>query len=285
MVRSLLRLAHMAVGHPLTVFFTLAYAISWLVFMPIIVWHAPIQLIAAASFGPTVAALITHRLSAGDYRAFLFHWRKPRTLVATAGGAVLIILAYVVVPALVLADPRTLNWSILTSVAVYNYSTLLGGPLGEEPGWRGYALPRLEARLGAVRASLVLGLLWTGWHLPLFLIAGWGSLPLWSYGLVLIGMSLIMTTCVNMARFSVITAIVMHAAFNTVTRFLNGLFAGTAPRANLPFELVFPMSGFLVAVVLVLMTRGHLSYRRDAHLGDVAIAAQQAAAPDGRMRF
>ena len=100
-----------------------------------------------------------------------------------------------------------------------------------------------------------------------------------------LGVSMIMTSCVNIARFSVLTAIVMHAAFNTVTRFLNGLFAGTVPRAGLPFELVFPMSGFLVAVVLVVITRGQLSYYRDAHLSDGLIAAQQAATPDGRMRF
>ena len=113
-------------------------------------------------------------------------------------------------------------------------------------------------------------------------LAGWESLPLWSYSLVLIGVSVIMTWCVNMARFSVVTAIVMHAAFNTVTRFLHGLFVGTQPRASLPFELVFPMSGFLVAVVLVVATRGRLSYHRDAHLGDVSSAAPQPTAAADR---
>jgi membrane protease YdiL (CAAX protease family) len=274
----------MTIGRHLTLFFALAYGISWLGFMPIVLWHAPIQLIAVASFGPSIAALIAHRLSTGSYRAFLFHWTKPRTLFATIAGGVLVVLAYVVLPGLVLADPRSLNWSILISAGVYNYSTLLGGPLGEEPGWRGYALPRLEARFGPIRASLLLGVLWTGWHLPLFLISGWESLPLWSYSLVLIGVSLIMTWAINSARFSVITAIVMHAAFNTVTRFLNGLFAGTEPRASLPFESVFAASGLVVAAVLVVSTRGRLAYHPGAHLGEVSIAAQQAAAPDGRMR-
>src|SRR5678815_5935723 len=122
---------HTGVSRTLLLFFMLAYGISWLVFAPIILWHAPIQLIAAASFGPTLAALIVHRFSTGNYRAFPFHWMKGRSLAAAAIGAVMIILAYVVVPGLVLADPRTLNWSILTSFEVYNYSTLLGGPLGD----------------------------------------------------------------------------------------------------------------------------------------------------------
>jgi len=161
----------MTIGRPLTLFFALAYGTSWLGFMPIVLWHAPIQLIAVASFGPSIAALIAHRLSTGSYRAFPFHWTKPRTLFATIAGGVLVVLSYVVLPGMVLADPRSLNWSILISLGVYNYSTLLGGPLGEEPGWRGYALPRLEARFGPIRASLLLGVLWTGWHLPLFLIS------------------------------------------------------------------------------------------------------------------
>jgi membrane protease YdiL (CAAX protease family) len=57
----------------------------------------------------------------------------------------MISLSFVVLPAITLAKtPWTLHWSALLSLSVFNYSTLIGGPLGEEPGWRGFALPRLE---------------------------------------------------------------------------------------------------------------------------------------------
>jgi membrane protease YdiL (CAAX protease family) len=166
-------------------------------------------------------------------------------------------------PGITTADPRQLDWSVLTSLAVYNYSTLLGGPLGEEPGWRGYALPRLETALGPVRSSLVLGLLWTGWHLPLFLYPGWTSSPLWIYVLFLTGQSLILTYCTNLARFGILTPIAMHATFNTVSRFLGGLFAGTEPIAPIPFVLVMALCGLATALVLILATRGRLAYQED----------------------
>jgi membrane protease YdiL (CAAX protease family) len=258
---------YMTISHHLILFVSLAYGISWLVFTPIILWHAPVQLIAVASFGPSAAALITHRLTTGNYRAFGFHVTRPWTLVAAIVGSIVIVLAYVVLPGLVLADPHVLKWSILVSPAVYNYSTLLGGPAGEEPGWRGYALPRLETRFGPVRATLLLALIWTGWHLPLFLVEGWTSLLLWSYSLVLVGVSVMMTWGVNIARFSVLTAVVMHAAFNTVSRFLNGLFAGAELRTNIPFEVVFPASGLFVAILLVVITRGRLAHHQKPQSG------------------
>src|SRR5262245_8718701 len=174
------------------------------------------------------------------------------------------IVAYVVLPGMTTADPRRLHWSILTSLAVYNYSTLLGGPLGEEPGWRGYALPRLETALGPVRSSLVLGLLWTGWHLPLFLYLGWISSPLWVYVLFLTGQSLILTYGANLAGFGIITPVVMHATFNTAARLLSGLFADTQPTARVPFELVMALCGLATAVVLIVATRGRLAYREDS---------------------
>ena len=253
-----------ATNRALILFFALAYLWAWLVFVPMVVFHAPIQWVVLATLGPSVAALVTHRVTTGSYRAFRLHATWPRTLGATSVGVGLMIVAYVVLPGLATADPLKLNWRILTSLAVYNYSTLLGGPLGEEPGWRGYALPRLEAALGPTRGSLLLAILWAGWHLPLFWYSGWTTSPLWVYVLILIGQSVIFSYAVNLSGFSVITAITMHAAFNTVSKFLAGLFANTEPHARIPFELVLALCGLATASVLAVATRGNLAYRKDS---------------------
>jgi membrane protease YdiL (CAAX protease family) len=139
----------------------LAYSWGWLVFVPLTLLHGPIEWTMLATFGPTVAALITQRISRGNYCAFRLGPSWPRTGLALLVGVLLILLAYVVLPAVATANPRKLNWSILASLSVYNYSSFLAGPLGEEPGWRGYALQRLEASVGTnrriARTSRVVG--------------------------------------------------------------------------------------------------------------------------------
>ena len=112
-----------------------------------------------------------------------------------------------VIPAVCTANPSKLNWSILISPGVYNYSTFLGGPLGEEFGWRGYALPLLEKRFGPVAGCAVLGVLWAGWHLPLFLSRGWTTSPFWIYVLIVTGLSIIIGFSSNLAGFAVAPAI------------------------------------------------------------------------------
>ena len=102
-------MSRLTADQSLVVFFVLAFGISWLVFMPIVLWGAPLPLIAVASFGPSLAAVITHRAATGSYRAFLLYSSVKRTLLAAAIGGVLTILAYVVLPGLVLADPRKLG--------------------------------------------------------------------------------------------------------------------------------------------------------------------------------
>ena len=247
----------------MTMFFVIAYGFSWPVFLGMALFHAPLQYTILATLGPSVAALIVHRRRSGNYRAFRIFTTWQRTLATSGIGAALVVLTYVVLPGLVLADPHKLNWSILSSTSVYNYSTLLGGPLGEEPGWRGYALPRLEASLGPVRGSLLLGLLWAGWHLPLFLIPSWTSTPVWTYALIMIGLALIMSYGANLARFAVIPCIAMHAAFNTVSRFLAGLFANTQPDVTIPPELVLALCGLAIGMVLVAITKGRLGFHQD----------------------
>jgi hypothetical protein len=118
-----------------------------------------------------------------------------------------------------------------------------------------------------VRSSLVLALLWTGWHLPLFWYPGWISSPLWIYVLILTGQSFILTYGANLARFGIVTPIAMHAAFNTVSKFLGGLFADTQPSGRIPFELVMALCGLATAVALILGTRGRLAYGGDSSSG------------------
>lgn len=251
----------MAVTDPLILFFGLAYAWAWIVYVPMVIFHGPPQWTILATLGPTLAALAAHRATAGNYRAFHFYTTWSRTFGASAVGVALMLLAFVVLPSVTTADPRKLHWGVLTSMSVYNYSTVLGGPLFEEPGWRGFALPRLEARFGPVRASMLLALLWAGWHLPLFWYPGWITAPVWIYVLIMIGSTALLTYGTNLARFGVITPIAMHAAFNTTSTFLNGLFAGTAgPRVQMPFELVLGLCGLVTAGVLILVTRGELGY-------------------------
>lgn len=75
-----------------------------------------------------------------------------------------------VFPALATVNARDLNWSAFVSLTAYNYSTLLGGPLFEEPGWRGFALPRLQVHLEPLPAALTLGIIWPRGISPCFYI-------------------------------------------------------------------------------------------------------------------
>lgn len=167
------RLAGMSIRRELVIFFVLSYLWAWLVMIPLAWFHGPLQWTILATLGPTFGALVTQRLSGGNYRAFRFSPSWPRTGLALVIGILLVLLAYVVMPAVITTDPRKLNWSVLLSLAVYDYSSFLAGPLGEEPGWRGFALPRLESSLGPVAGSMVLAVLWAVWHIPLFFYPGW----------------------------------------------------------------------------------------------------------------
>jgi membrane protease YdiL (CAAX protease family) len=250
--------------HQLIIFFALAFAISWAVFIPMVVFDWPIQVTAAATFGPCFAALIAQRLSAGNFRAFRLFGSLKRTTLASCFGILLVVATFVVLPAVVTAPASKLNWRVLIALNVYNYSTLLGGPLGEEFGWRGYALPRLEERFGPIGGTIVLAVFWACWHLPLFLKRGWTTAPFWIYFLLVASLGFVFTVAVNYARFAVFPAILIHATFNTASRFLNGLFANVQPSSRMPFELVMALCGLAVALVLTIITGGTLGYPKPA---------------------
>jgi len=114
----------------------------------------------------------------------------------------------------------TASWPAFgtTPLVVIPFAILISTPVqaGEEIGWRGYALPRLAERFGFPRASLLLGLLWGAWHLPLFFIPGHPNhgQPLLFFVLGSTGLSVAMTWLYMNTRGSVGFAMLMHSAVN-----------------------------------------------------------------------
>jgi membrane protease YdiL (CAAX protease family) len=259
----------------LILFFILTYGLAWLFFGTLglsragLAWipldlSIPIMTVAG-SFAPSIAALVTLRIT--EHRWPVSGRLSIRAVLVSAIVAPLwIMLVFAVVPAAILTMGKwaALEWSALLSPSVYGVSTLLGGPLGEEPGWRGFALPRLQARLGPAKASLLLGLLWAVWHLPLFLTRAWSSTNFPTYLLIVTGLSFSMTYLFNLSGGSVVAAMAAHAFFNTASRWLGGLLANAEIRAGLSPALIIGVAGWAGALLLLAATRGQLAFRRRA---------------------
>jgi uncharacterized protein len=251
----------------------LAYGLSWIVWSPAVLATAgiitvplPLDLFTAlllmiGAFGPLIAALIvtgreTGRAGVGRLVARARQWQiglpalalivvlpfaasaTARTLDTLTGGTP---------PAFALENPLAL-------IPTFLFILLLGGPLQEEFGWRGYALPQLQGRWGVVGASLILGIVWALWHLPFWYMAGAGmdGTPLPVYLLYTIGLSGVMTWLHAATGGSLFAAILMHTTANFVS---NVLPTHSAQAHGSQAYLFLGIIYTLVAVVLLLVLR------------------------------
>lgn len=127
--------------------------------------------------------------------------------------------------------------------------TLLAGPLAEETGWRGFALPRMQARMGALNANLLLGVLWAFWHGPMYLIGG-GSIPFLIFVPLSVALAILFAWVFNNTRGSLVATTLMHFSFN----FAGGHLAG---HLGLVPPMVLNIAGgvglLLIAVVVVIV--------------------------------
>ena len=153
---------------------------------------------------------------------------------------------------------------LLSYLATFALMTVLGGPLLEEIGWRGFALPRIEPLHGPLLASLILGVLWAPWHVPEFLVPSWaassggGILGITLFTITAISFTIVITWVFNNTRSSVLLAILVHASIDAFTFPLGEIFPARALSSALPFTIGFGV----VAVLLIVVTRGRLSYAR-----------------------
>lgn len=159
-------------AHPVASFFILAYVISWLGFLPSVLGVADAiggANLLVAQFGPAIAGAFLLWYTGGSLREWagrILRWRAVTLAIPIAVFGVTSIgfaqLGYE--PELSwLPDPLTTFLPTLVGLS------LIAG-LGEEPGWRGFALPRLQSKYGPLGATIVLGTVWAIWHLPLLAV-------------------------------------------------------------------------------------------------------------------
>lgn len=218
--RNLLR------AHQLAAFFTLTLGLTWIAFVP---WYwTNGDGIPFFTFGPMVAGFAVAGI-AGGWPAIkvilgsMIRWRVSPIWYAVAIGLPfgIQLVSIALNPALGSASPL---WEkipplmeILPIVAIY---AVFSGPLGEEPGWRGFALPLLLKRHSAFVSSAVIGVIWTLWHLPLALV---GDLSFYGSVTTLLA-AFVFTWLYQNTGGSVLLAVLMHVAHQNSVRFLGKVF-------------------------------------------------------------
>jgi membrane protease YdiL (CAAX protease family) len=244
---------HAVREQPLVAFFVLAYALSW---WPSLVYLATGSGLPILGCGPFLAAVTVLALTTGKHsiRALfesMIRWRVgPRWwAVAILAPVVTTCLAAGLNIALGAPTPSAAalaNWPSIFSTALVILLVPIAGGAWEEPGWRGYALPRLLAGRSALEASLVLGALWALWHVPLFLTGK----QHWSDLLLVLLVSVFVTWLFQNALCSVLVTMVFHATNNAFSGgYVSPMFHGSdSVRQSWMLVVVWGTTAVLVAL-------------------------------------
>lgn len=256
-------------------FYALAFAISWLVWSPLIFIPAMQDfafLLFLGAYGPLAAGVLTTRMFNG--RAGLRTWLK--TVFNWRIGLRWYLAAIFFIPILIaclhLALYLTSNGSVELStdppwywaVSVFPINVVLTIPLSsafEEAGWQGFTLPKLASKFHPAIANLVHGLLWAAWHIPLYFAPVWGGKePIYLLFAYTIPLSMILFWLTRRSGGSSLPAVFLHQAGNHYeTLFTTSvIFAGTL-GAN--FSGLKTIIYWGIAIVLLLTTRGRLGFR------------------------
>jgi membrane protease YdiL (CAAX protease family) len=258
---------------PLLSFFLLAIGLTWIFMITdalgshgILPFRLPLPLMVVMGYMPTLAAVIVAGQTQGKagVRALFRRLLIVRVgigwhLFAIFGLAVMYVVAILLynqlsgLATISVLSERTPPFSspieLVPQIAIL--FLIVGIVNGEELGWRGFALPRLQARYNALTSSLILGVIWTIFHLPLFFTVTGSSQTDWSITSFLIStiaMTVLYTWMFNNTHGSVFMAYLFHAAANTWSQVFS------IDHANQSLNWIITGLLVLAAVVVVLTT-------------------------------
>ena len=222
--------------HPLAAFVLIAYAASWLAWLPLLLRGARVTpggaethfpgLLGPALAAFAVTAIVDGRAGVRALASRMVRVSRPLWRFVLWAFSPLAFLALALLALRVLDRP----WPTLESFALYSglpalapvlvfVLVLVFNGVGEETGWRGFALPRLQQRFGPVAGALVLALVWAGWHLPMFwFVEGYGGMSaamlLGGFGLGLCAGSIVLAHVAHHTGGSVLAVALWHTLYN-----------------------------------------------------------------------
>lgn len=240
--------------HPLGAFFLLAYAFSWAYWLPVAVAgghlsHFP-GLLGPMLAAFTVASVCEGRSGMRDLWARMFRWRVPlrwylAALIPAAAGLVgVALLAFADNGWPSLARLSTMPGLPAVGLLAVLVMVLVINGYGEEVGWRGFAWGRLRERHSLPGAAALLGILWAGWHLPVFWLdtgmrdLDWFIIPGWLIGLM--AGAVVLGWLYEHARSSLLIVVIFHTALNMASATLatEGLPAAIASVAVIVWSIL-----------------------------------------------
>lgn len=221
---------------PLVIFFLLSYLFAWgLMGLFIAQKHGWVSsavpfepFLVIGSWVPNIAAFLVIAFvlkRKGGIRQLLKGWLKIKVpvfwylvAITPVGLAVLSMFIYKLLYGVnpvseIVFDP-------ISMLALLVISTITGAT-GEELGWRGFALPRLQTRMSALNASLLLGIIWTMWHLPLWFAGlGYEKIPFAAYAILVMSYTVLITWACNNSRGSMVIVTLFHLMMNVAMNIL-----------------------------------------------------------------
>ena len=221
-------------------------------------------------FSPTISAFLVTRVFRGregvrDLLQRYFHFRVG-WIWYLAAGALLFVPLLVSWVASFLGVGRGAGLDPKLTVAsfmgwmVFNF---FSGPFAEEAGWRGFALPRLQARYNSLVASLILALFWTLWHVPLAFVSGADQAELGIFGwiiytILVFTITIILTWLYNNTKGSLAVVILAHYAFNLGSNLVTNMFGLVD---SMFYNIIGGFSG-VIYLVLIFVGFGYQRFSR-----------------------
>ncbi len=294
--------------HPLLAFFIIAFAGAWIAFLPLVLAQNGLGLfpytipeigpyppsywfaVLGALLGPTLASFTVTAITTGKagvqqlLRRYVI-WRVGLRwyLLVLVGVPLFQLVCSSVFLGIAPLTALIQQWPLYFTTFLPNVLIIaLAVQIWEEGGWSGYAVPNLQKRFGAVRTTLILGPLWALWHLPVFFVPGQifdqkvGAITMVVQMVLMIIVAIptriIMNWVFNNTKGSILIAILLHAALdasNSGSDFIKQLLTTSQLGGyGLGSALVFPL---IAAVLLLIFTKGRLSYRPDRVVQPLAV--------------